>query len=88
MQKIKIVTDSTVDLSQDVIRKYDIHVIPLSISVNGKTYLDRVDLQPDEFIEEMQKSEELPKTSQPAVGSFVEMYDRLGRTVAKFFPFT
>ncbi|WP_020060704.1 DegV family protein [Bacillus sp. 123MFChir2] len=78
MQKIKIVTDSTADLSPDVIEKYDIHVIPLSISVNGQTYLDRVDLQPDEFIEEMQKSEVLPKTSQPAVGSFVELYDRLG----------
>ncbi|MFD0771566.1 DegV family protein [Bacillus sp. CGMCC 1.60114] len=78
MQKIKIVTDSTADLSQDVIEKYDIHVIPLSISVNGQTYLDRVDLQPDEFIEEMEKSEELPKTSQPAVGSFVELYDHLG----------
>ncbi len=61
MQKIKIVTDSTADLSQEVIEKYDIHVLPLSISVNGQTYLDRVDLQPDEFIEEMIKSEELPK---------------------------
>ena len=53
MQKIKIVTDSTADLSQEVIEKYDIHVLPLSISVNGQTYLDRVDLQPDEFIEEI-----------------------------------
>ena len=78
MQKIKIVTDSTADFSQDVIEKYDIHVIPLSISVNGQTYLDRIDLQPDKFIEEMEKAEELPKTSQPAVGSFVELYDRLG----------
>ncbi|WP_242142842.1 MULTISPECIES: DegV family protein [unclassified Bacillus cereus group] len=78
MQKIKIVTDSTADLSQDVIEKYDIHVIPLSISVNGQTYLDRIDIQPDEFIEEMMKSEELPKTSQPAMGSFVEMYENLG----------
>ncbi len=78
MQKIKIVTDSTADLSQEVIEKYDIHVLPLSISVNGQTYLDRVDLQPDEFIEEMLKSEELPKTSQPAMGTFVEMYDKLG----------
>ena len=78
MQKIKIVTDSTADLTQDVIEKYGIHVLPLSISVNGQTYLDRVDLQPDEFIEEMIKSEELPKTSQPAMGTFVEMYDKLG----------
>lgn len=50
MQKIKIVTDSTADLSQDVIEKYDIHVLPLSISVNGQTYLDRVDLQPDNLL--------------------------------------
>ncbi|MBE7104615.1 DegV family protein [Bacillus cereus] len=78
MQKIKIVTDSTADLSKDIIEKYDIHVLPLSISVNGQTYLDRVDLQPDEFIEEMMKSEELPKTSQPAMGTFVEMYEKLG----------
>ncbi|GLV65548.1 hypothetical protein Bmyc01_42170 [Bacillus mycoides] len=78
MQKIKIVTDSTADLSQEVIEKYDIYVLPLSISVNGQTYLDRVDLQPDEFIEEMAKSEELPKTSQPAMGTFVEMYEKLG----------
>ncbi len=78
MQKIKIVTDSTADLTQDVIEKYGIHVLPLSIFVNGQTYLDRVDLQPDEFIEEMIKSEELPKTSQPAMGTFVEMYDKLG----------
>lgn len=78
MQKIKIVTDSTADLAQDVIEKYGIHVLSLSISVNGQTYLDRVDLQPDEFIEEMIKSEELPKTSQPAMGTFVEMYDKLG----------
>lgn len=78
MQKIKIVTDSTADLTQEVIEKYDIHVLPLSISVNGQTYLDRVDLQPDGFIEEMAKSEELPKTSQPAMGTFVEMYEKLG----------
>ncbi|PQZ54727.1 MULTISPECIES: DegV family protein [Bacillus] len=78
MQKIKIVTDSTADLSQEVIAKYDIHVLPLSISVNGQTYLDRVDLQPDEFIEEMAKSKELPKTSQPAMGTFIEMYEKLG----------
>ncbi|OQR56362.1 DegV family protein [Bacillus sp. CDB3] len=78
MQKIKIVTDSTADLSQEVIAKYDIHVLPLSISVNGQSYLDRVDLQPDEFIEEMAKSKELPKTSQPAMGTFVEMYEKLG----------
>jgi DegV family protein with EDD domain len=78
MHKIKVVTDSTADLSQDILNKYDIHVIPLSISIDGKTYLDRVDLTADEFIDKMLQADELPKTSQPAVGAFIELYDRLG----------
>ncbi|UOY92864.1 DegV family protein [Ectobacillus sp. JY-23] len=78
MTKIKLVTDSTVDLSDDVIKQYDIHVIPLSITIDNETYLDRVDLTPQQFIEKMQVSKELPKSSQPAVGAFVELYDRLG----------
>lgn len=78
MTKIKIVTDSTVDLSQEMLQQYDIHMIPLSITIDDETYLDRVDITPVEFIEKMQKAKELPKTSQPAVGAFVELYDRLG----------
>ncbi|MBO9129340.1 DegV family protein [Bacillus sp. 165] len=78
MQKIKIVTDSTVDLSSDILNKYDIHVIPLSIFIDGETYLDRVDLSPDEFIDKMLQAVELPKTSQPAVGAFIDMYNKLG----------
>jgi DegV family protein with EDD domain len=78
MVKIKIVTDSTVDLSQEVLQEYDIHVIPLSITIDDEAYLDRVNITPSEFIEKMLKEKELPKTSQPAVGAFVELYDRLG----------
>ena len=43
-----------------------------------KTYLDGVDLQPESFMEKMKESKELPKSSQPAVGVFKELYDRLG----------
>lgn len=75
--KIKIVTDSTVDLDEDVIKKYDIEVVPLSIHINGKTYLDRKDINPYQFMEMMKQSEELPKSSQPAIGVFVELYNRL-----------
>ncbi|MGC5324703.1 DegV family protein [Brevibacillus sp. SYSU BS000544] len=76
MSKIKIVTDSTVDLSPEVLSKYDITAVPLSLMVDGETYLDRVDITPSEFIEKMKQSKELPKSSQPAVGVFVELYDR------------
>lgn len=77
-KKIKIVTDSTVDLSDELIQKYDLEVVPLSIVIDGKTYLDRVDLAPADFIQKMAESEELPKSSQPPVGVFLELYDRLG----------
>ncbi|MFD3450068.1 DegV family protein [Microbacteriaceae bacterium 4G12] len=78
MQKIKVVTDSTADLSPEVLEQYNIHMIPLSITIDNETYLDRIDITPSEFIEKMVQAEELPKTSQPAVGAFVELYDRLG----------
>lgn len=78
MSKIHIVTDSTSDLRPDVIEKYDLHVVPLNIQIGGESYLDRVDLQPQEFLELMKKTPELPKSSQPAPGIFKELYDRLG----------
>ncbi|MGM0845412.1 MAG: DegV family protein [Bacillota bacterium] len=78
MKEIKIVTDSTVDLSKKDIEKYGIHVVPLSISIEGMTYLDRVDITPKEFMEKMKQSTELPKSSQPPAGEFVKLYDELG----------
>lgn len=78
MKKIKIVTDSTVDLSQEELEKYEIEVVPLSISIDGETYLDRVDITPEEFIYKMKQTSELPKSSQPAAGTFVEKYEELG----------
>ncbi|MEH6938560.1 DegV family protein [Bacillus sp. JJ664] len=77
MSKIKIVTDSTADLLKEDIENLHINVIPLSIQINGETYLDGIDISAKQFIQEMKKSNELPKTSQPAVGKFVETYEKL-----------
>ncbi|MEK4029051.1 DegV family protein [Pseudobacillus sp. FSL P4-0506] len=79
MHKIKIVTDSTVDLKKEVLDQYGITIVPLTIFIDGKTYLDTIDISPDEFLEEMKKANELPKSSQPSVGRFVELYDELGK---------
>ncbi len=78
LKKIRIVTDSTVDMRAEELEDLNIEMVPLTISINGETYTDRVDITPAEFIEKMKRSEELPKTSQPSVGAFLEMYDRLG----------
>ena len=78
MAGIRIVTDSTTDLPKELLNKYDIEVIPLSVYVDGETYLDNVTITPLEFIERMRGSSELPKTSLPPVGVFVDTYNRLG----------
>ncbi|USK37609.1 DegV family protein [Cytobacillus firmus] len=78
MAKIKIVTDSTADLSSEFLEKFDIEVVPLSIHIDGDTYLDRVDITPSEFMRKMKESDELPKSSQPPAGVFAEVYDRFG----------
>ncbi|KZR60170.1 DegV family protein [Pseudobacillus badius] len=79
MQKIKVVTDSTVDLKKEVLDQYGITIVPLTIFIDGKTYLDTVDISPDEFLEKMKEANELPKSSQPSVGRFLEVYDELGK---------
>lgn len=79
MTNVKIVTDSTVDIDQSIIDELDIKIVPLSITIDGKSYIDRFGIKPDEFMDKMRDSKELPKSSQPAVGTFVETYDELGR---------
>ncbi|PIC99532.1 MULTISPECIES: DegV family protein [unclassified Sporosarcina] len=78
MKKIHIVTDSTADLTDEVIAQYNIHVVPLTLIVNDKSYIDGVELQPEEFLNLMRDAKELPKSSQPAVGVFQTLYDELG----------
>ncbi|KKK37682.1 DegV domain-containing protein [Mesobacillus campisalis] len=77
MNKIKVVTDSTVDLSENVIKEYDIHIVPLSISIDGEHFLDRIEISPQEFMDKMKASKELPKSSQPSAGEFLEVYESL-----------
>ncbi|QDI90798.1 DegV family protein [Salicibibacter halophilus] len=79
MKNIKIVTDSTTDLSKDVLDAHSIHVVPLSIHIDGKEFVDQVDISPEAFITEMARAKDLPKTSQPAIGELVTKYEELGK---------
>jgi DegV family protein with EDD domain len=78
MSKIKIVTDSTMDMTIEQAELLGVVVVPLSVTINGETYLDRVEIQPAEFMETMKGLKELPKSSQPSAGTFLKVYDRLG----------
>ncbi|MBO1515611.1 DegV family protein [Metabacillus bambusae] len=79
MSNVRIVTDSTIDVSKEILDEYDITVVPLSITIDNNTYTDSVDLTPSEFIKMMMESEELPKSSQPPTGKFLEVYDNLSK---------
>lgn len=63
---IKIVSDSTCDLSKELIEKYDIQIVPLHILLGEKEYLDGVEISPDEIYAWADQNEDTPKTS--AVG--------------------
>lgn len=78
VKKIHIVTDSTSDLSKEEVAKHNIHVVPLTLHIDGKIYVDG-DLHPASFLEMMDQAKELPKSSQPAPGKFQEVYEKLGK---------
>ncbi len=75
---IKIVSDSSADLPIDLIKKYDITLVPLTVTIEGQNYLEKVDLTPEEFFTKMFSSEALPKTSQPSPASFAEAFSLFG----------
>ena len=77
MANIKIVTDSSVQLTPAEIKENNITIVPLTIEINGQTFVDGETITREELVEELKKVNK-PKTSQPAVGSFVEVFDRLG----------
>ncbi|WP_046173655.1 DegV family protein [Domibacillus indicus] len=78
MRKIKIVTDSALDMTSEELQKKGITMVPLTVLVDGETYLDSVEISPEEFLVKMANSKEIPKTSQPPVGRFLEVFDELG----------
>lgn len=74
--KTAIVTDSTAYIPQEVREKYDIHMIPLTVILGTEVYEEEKDLTASEFYEVI-KTKDLPTTSQPPIGKFVELFEKL-----------
>jgi len=83
MANIRIVTDSTADLCPDLLARYNITVIPLTVYVNGKAYQDKVDITNDAFYDILRTAEKLPTTSQPSPAVFAETYRALAQEGAE-----
>jgi hypothetical protein len=76
-KSIGLVTDSTCDLPQELIKKYNIQIVPIVIQAGEKSYLDQVDIKPKDFCYLLQTSNKKISTSQPPPASFTEIYNRI-----------
>lgn len=76
--KTAVVSDSTAYIPKDLIEKYNIYIIPLNVIFGEETYQEELELSAAEFYEEV-RNKELPKTSQPSVGQFVQLFESLSK---------
>ena len=76
-KSIGLVTDSTCDLPPELIKKYNIQIVPIVIQVGKKSYLDRVEIKPKDFIRILGTSNEKLSTSQPPPALFTEAYNKI-----------
>ena len=75
LNSIGIITDSTCDLPADLIKEYNIQMVPIVIQVGRKSYLDKVEIKPKDFSHLLQTSKEKLSTSQPSPALFKKAYD-------------
>lgn len=74
---IRIIIDSTSDVTPEIIDKYNLIMVPLTVNFEDKSYLDKIEIKSDEFFELLSKSEKLPTTSQVSPGTFVETFSEI-----------
>lgn len=73
---IKIMADSTCDLTQEIIERYDIGIAPLTVTIDNKEYKDKVDITPDEFFEMLKNVKTNPTTSMPSPTEYLKIIDQ------------
>ncbi len=73
MGRVRIVADSTCDLSEDLIKKYEITIIPLNIVLDMKSYLDGKEIIPDKIYQWADENNTTPKTAAPEMGYVLEI---------------
>jgi DegV family protein with EDD domain len=76
---VKIVTDSSADLPDEVVKALGITVVPLYVRFGEEVYRDRVDISEDEFYERLQHDPVHPNTTQPTPQDFVDVYQKLAQ---------
>ncbi|MCK4512309.1 DAK2 domain-containing protein, partial [bacterium] len=73
--RVRIVTDSSADLSEDMAADLGITVVPLTVNFDDGSYRCGVDITSDQFYEKLERSRTLPTTSQPTPHDFLQTYE-------------
>ncbi len=79
MRKVAVITDSTCCLPSELVEKYDIRLVPMFIVYKGESYRDGIDMSPGEVYKIMRRRKDLPTTSTPSAGDFLEAYRQLSQ---------
>ncbi len=77
--KIAIVTDSTAYIPDELLEKLQIHTVPLSVVFGDESFREGMDITTEAFYEKVNVAKELPSTSQPAIGTFIELFEELSK---------
>ncbi len=77
---VKIIADSTCDLSKELLEKYDISILPLHIVLGEKEYKDGEEISPDEIYQWSDTNTEAPKTSAASISDAMELYETYAKT--------
>ena len=72
-----VVVDSTADLLPEEYKALDVHMVPLSVLIDGETFKDQFEISSEQFYERMAAAENLPQSSQPTPYDFEQMYNTL-----------
>ena len=63
MTKQIIVTDSTSDLSHEYLKQHNIHVVPLSLTIDGKSFVDQIDITSEAFIQRIEEDADVKQAN-------------------------
>lgn len=76
MPKVKICVDSTCDLSPELVKKYDIEIVPIHVILGDKSYRDGVDITPEEIFKWSDENKTTPKTAALTIPQATELFER------------
>lgn len=77
MSNVAIVSDSSAYIPKEYAERYNMTILPLTVNWQGKSLYDGVDIQANDFYQQLAKSKEMATTSQVTMGQFLETFDRL-----------